>query len=70
MTISYDAFGVPTYTQGSFHSYCANNPIMYADTSGHSLITIFAILAFTTLLDTIFGGGIPYSNGATGWALY
>ena len=53
----------------NLYAYCNNNPIMYADPSGHSVIAILIILALTTVAGGVLAGKIAYDEGKRGWEL-
>ena len=51
------------FTGMNLYAYCGNNPVMYSDPSGHSVIAIIAILATTTIAGGIIGGAISHNHG-------
>ncbi len=53
----------------NLYSYCINNPIMYLDFSGKSLIALFLFLIGATIAGAVLGGEVAYNNGARGWDL-
>ena len=53
----------------NLYSYCINNPIMYLDFSGKSLIALFLFLIGATIAGAVLGGAVAYNNGARGWDL-
>ena len=53
----------------NLYAYCLNNPVMYCDYNGYSLLAIGIILATTALIGGTVGGVVAYNNGFRGWDL-
>ena len=51
----------------NLYAYCLNNPIMYYDPNGHSLLAIFLILAATTIVGGVIGAKKASDEGKKGW---
>lgn len=52
------------------YSYCANNPVMYLDSTGEFAISIFvAGIIIGGILGGVTRGAIAYNDGARGWDL-
>ena len=51
----------------NLYCYCNNDPVNYADPSGHSILAIGLILLATTVIGGIAGGVSAYSQGYRGW---
>ncbi len=49
------------------YAYCRNNPIMYIDLDGHSLLAIILILATTTIIGGVVSAKIAADEGKEGW---
>ena len=49
-------------TSYNLYAYCGNNPVNYADPSGHSFIVATLILVATTVIRGIVGGAISYAQ--------
>ena len=49
-------------TSYNLYAYCGNNPVNYADPSGHSFIVATLILVATTVIGGIVGGAISYAQ--------
>lgn len=52
----------------NLYAYCCNNPVMYTDESGQSLLFVLFLTAFT-LVGAGVGLGIGLSKGHEGWQL-
>ena len=53
----------------NLYAYCNNNPIMFADPSGNSVIAILLILAAATFIGAGLGVKKAASEGKKGWSL-
>ena len=51
----------------NLYVYCNNNPVMYYDPDGNSLLTIGLILLATTVIGGAIGGIAAYNEGYRGW---
>ena len=51
----------------NLYAYCYDNPIMYYDPNGHSLLAIFLILAATTIVGGVIGAKKASDEGKKGW---
>lgn len=51
----------------NLYVYCYDNPIMYYDPNGHSLLAIFLILAATTIAGGVIGAKKAADEGKKGW---
>ncbi|MGN1094739.1 MAG: RHS repeat-associated core domain-containing protein [Candidatus Neoclostridium sp.] len=49
------------------YAYCLDNPVNYIDPEGHSLVTVFLILAATTIIGVALGAKKAVDEGAKGW---
>ena len=60
----------PMHLSGlNLYAYCNDNPVMYFDPSGNSLLAIGLILAATTIIGGVAGGIVAYQDGKRGWDL-
>ena len=50
-------------------AYCSNNPVMYVDPTGHSIVAILIILAVGFVAGGVVGGIVSHNNGNEGWDL-
>ena len=56
----------------NLYAYCSNNPVMYADPSGHiaiSTLIILGLIAVGAVVGGTVAGVNSYNNGNTGWEL-
>ena len=53
----------------NLYAYCNNNPVMFADSSGNSVIAILLILAAATFIGAGLGVKKAASEGKKGWSL-
>ena len=54
----------PTTINGlNLYSYCLNNPVMYTDPSGHSVIALLIAFGIGAVLGGIYGGVAAAANG-------
>ncbi len=51
----------------NLYAYCSNNPIMYYDPTGYSLLAIFLILAVGTIAGGAIGAVKATNEGKEGW---
>ena len=51
----------------NLYAYCGDNPVMYYDPNGHSLLAIFLILAATTIAGGVIGAKKAADEGKKGW---
>ncbi len=56
----------------NLYAYCSNNPVMYADPMGTSILAALLIgLVVGAVVGTVVGGTVAgvnaYNNGARGW---
>ena len=51
----------------NLYAYCYNNPVMYADPSGH--FVLWAIVIAAAIIGGVIGGVKGHSQGKTGWSL-
>ena len=59
---SYEYLDPTTFGGLNLYAYCLNNPIMYSDPSGRSIIATFVILGIFTLVGGVVGGVKAYNN--------
>ena len=51
----------------NLYAYCLNNPIMYIDFTGCSIIATLIFIGVTAIIGGIIGGVSSYQNGDRGW---
>ena len=51
------------------YAYCGNNPVMYTDPTGESLLAICLILVASSLIGATITGINSYNEGERGWEL-
>ena len=57
----------PTTIGGlNLYAYCNNNPVMYADPKGESVIAILAFIGITAIVGATIGGVSSYKSGERG----
>lgn len=66
-TDSVDYLNPDSVTGMNLYAYCGNNPIMYYDPTGYSLLAIFLILAVGTIAGGAIGAVKATNEGKEGW---
>ncbi len=60
----------PTSITGlNLYTYCGNNPVMYVDPSGNSVLAFFLILAAGAIIGGTIAAVVSVSDGKQGWEL-
>ena len=54
----------------NLYSYCNNNPVMYADPSGHFIALLIASIVGFAVLGGVAAGLAAYENRASGWGIF
>ena len=54
----------------NLYAYCSNNPVMYADPSGHSILALLGILALGAIAGGTWAGIKSYQEGNRGFELF